>query len=822
MRVNSLKLYSLVFTILFSFNTKAQRFDTVIKKLNVEYRQEKLYLQFDRTLYNPGETIWFKAYLFAGNFPSLISKTLYTELTDGKGVVLQRVTSPVVMSGAAGSLQIPDAINGPVHVRAYTQWMLNFDSSFLFTKAIAIIPPKKTIANSPAASTAKINPLPSLAPIVVQFFPEGGDLVEGLESRVAFKATNPFGTPVSLAGEILDGKGKKITSFVSVHDGMGTFILQPKAGEHYKAVWKNDQGQFYESVLPIPKLSGIVLEADNSGNQIDFEIKHASGLPPYPFVYVVAQMQQQLVYKAKVYLDKTSSIGLIPIANFPAGIVQITVFTPDEQPVAERIIFANLSDFSFTTTLNALTLDSGKRKKNVIQIDVPDTLVYNLSVAVTDADLNPPASQDNIYSSLLLTSDIKGYVYNPAYYFSGDADSIANHLDLVMMTNGWRRFKWENVLAGYFPKLNYLPENYLAIEGKIHGMSKKLFAGKEINGVIELKGRRKEFLNIPVQPDGKFSYGGMIFYDTAKFFYQFNNDKKKTLTSRADFDIQSNLLTNALRLPPDKSSLIYLNYLDSSSLKRNSDLYEQQLSERERKKYTTLKDVVITKKIMSRKDSLDKEYTSGFFSDNEGVQSRTILPDEDPSFRSALNLFAYLQSRIAGLQINVNITDATIYWRGFETALFVDEIAQIKVNTQDRVVQDPSYILALPMGEIAMVKIFDPPFSGATAGGPGGAIAVYLKKATIGNQMTKGLDYINVAGYSPVKEFYSPDYSMPPQNDSPDYRSTLYWNPFIIAGKDHRHISITFYNNDFTKNMKVIIEGCDENGKLTRVEKILQ
>jgi hypothetical protein len=99
---------------------------------------------------------------------------------------------------------------------------------------------------------------------------------------------------------------------------------------------------------------------------------------------------------------------------------------------------------------------------------------------------------------------------------------------------------------------------------------------------------------------------------------------------------------------------------------------------------------------------------------------------------------------------------------------------------------------------------------------------VYLKKATVGNQMTKGLDYINVAGYSPIKEFYSPDYSMPPQNDSPDYRSTLYWNPFIIAGKDHRHISITFYNNDFTKNMKVIIEGCDENGKLTRVEKILQ
>jgi hypothetical protein len=491
--------------------------------------------------------------------------------------------------------------------------------------------------------------------------------------------------------------------------------------------------------------------------------------------------------------------------------------------LAERIIFSNLSGYSFNTSLSATLLDTGKRRKNTIRIDVTDTIACNLSVAVTDANLDPIQAGDNIFSNVLLTSDIKGYVHNPGYYFSSDADSVADHLDLVMMTNGWRRFRWEDLLAGHFPTLNYVPENYLSIEGKVHGVSKKLFSGKEINGVIELKGRRKAFLNIPVQPDGSFSYPGMIFYDTVKFFYQFNNDKKKTLTSRADFDIQSNLLKDPLRINPNNSFLNNMLLPDSETLKRNNDLYEQVLNERQLKQYTTLKNVVVTKKVLSGKDSLDKQYTSGFFSDDEGVRSRTIIPDEDPAFRASPNLFYYLQSRIAGLQINVNITDASIYWRNFETALFVDEIAQIKVDaTTGKVVQDPSYILALSMNEIAMVKVYEPPFAGANGGGPGGAIAVYLKKATVGNEMTKGLDYINIAGYSPVKEFYSPDYSQPVTIESPDFRATLYWNPFVVTNKDHRQVNITFYNNDVTKKMKVIIEGCDENGKLTRVEKLLQ
>ncbi len=826
MKINSFKIFILSLSVFFCTNLKAQSFPDLLKTLNNEYCQEKLYLQFDRSLYNSGETIWFKAYLFAGNLPSLISKTLYTELTDTKGKILQRIISPVMMSGAAGSIDIPSAVSGTVIIRSYTKWMLNFDSSFLYTKALSVISPQKPAEKNATKLSVKTNTITANSSFFVQFFPEGGDLVQGVESRVAFKATDQKGIPVNITGDIYNSKGNSVTKFTSLHDGMGTFLLKPEAGEQYKAVWKDRQGQINETPLAPAKQNGIVLEAGHHGGQIQFKIKRSANVPEYPFVYVVAQMNQQLLYSAKASINKTQSAkGIIPTENSPAGIVQITVFSPDEKPLAERIIFANLIDYSFTTDLIRSIADTGRRKKNSIQIDLPDTIPCNLSIAVTDAELNPQLAGDNIFSRLLLTDDIKGYVHNPAYYFSSDADSVANHLDLVMMTNGWRRFKWPELLAGHFPELKYLPENFISIDGQVKGLSQTTLAGKEINGILEFKDKRREFLNTPVQPDGKFSFSGMIFYDTAKLFYQFNKDKNKTLTSRTDFVIKNNLLKAPLQV--DNFFIPDLSLPDTISLSKITETRLMQLNDIELQKSKTLKTVEVTTKILTQKDLIDKEYTSGYFSNGPTGHSRIILPEDDPAFLSSQDLFSYLQGRIAGLQISVNGNDASITWRGIPTSLFVDEIPQssISLNPPGQLTEDPSYMLSLPMSEIAMIKIFDPPFFGAGSvsyGGQGGAISVYLKRATTSSQMSKGLDYIEVPGYSPIREFYSPDYSIVNQANIPDYRNTLYWYPFVVTGKNQRQITLSFYNNDITKKIKVIIEGCNENGKLTRVEKIFE
>ena len=142
---------------------------------------------------------------------------------------------------------------------------------------------------------------------------------------------------------------------------------------------------------------------------------------------------------------------------------------------------------------------------------------------------------------MLLTSDIKGYVHNPAYYFSNESDSVKNHLDLVMMTNGWRRFKWTDVLAGKFPKTPHQPSDYLVLNGKVNGLNKTELLNKELTAILEIN-KKQEFLNIPVGSDGSFSLPGLLFFDTAKIYYQFNNDKDKILTSRANIDIKNNLI----------------------------------------------------------------------------------------------------------------------------------------------------------------------------------------------------------------------------------------------------------------------------------------
>jgi hypothetical protein len=779
-------------------SAQAQRFDSALSKLNKEYKQEKLYLHFDRDVYNAGDTIWFKAYLFTGNYPSQISKTLYAELLDDKGKVLERRTAPIVMSSAAAAFDLPPNLaNSVVYIRAYTKWMLNFDSSFIYTKAITIATLKKT-------DKEFIAPRGSL-----HFFPEGGDLVQDVASRVAYKATDQFGMPINISGDVLDNKSNKILSFKSEHDGMGSFELQPKPGEIYKAIWKDEKGKTHETLLPVAKQNGIVIEVSNNLLQIEFKIKRAANSPLlYPFVYVVAQMNQQLLYKAKANLTKLISVsGIIPSESLPSGIVQVTILTPDETPIAERITFINPSASSFITDLNTALNDMGKRKKNVIQIDVPDTIACNLSVSITDADLDPVAKGDNIFSNVLLTSDIKGYVHQPAYYFSSDADSVADHLDLVMMTNGWRRFNWKNIMANHWPKIIYQPENYIAIEGQIHGLNKTLLANKELNGVIELKNKDREFLSTPVFVDGKFIFPDMIFYDTAKLFYQFNNDKNKSLTSKASFDIKTNLLKATLQLKPDSLSLLSLIKLDTSIIAKNIKIYKEQLSDLELRKVKTLKEVVITTKKKSKQEMMDEEYTSGLFS---GGDNRTFLPEDDLSFLSSQSVLSYLQSRVAGLQVSTG-AQPSISWRGSPTALFMNEI-----------VQDIGMIQTIPMSDVAMIKVFNPPFFGAFGAGAGGAVAVYLKKGATGNQMTKGLDNVTISGYSPVKEFYSPDYSKINQMIGADYRKTLYWNPFVITDKKKRRILLPFYNNDITKKIKIIVEGCNEDGKLTRVEKILQ
>jgi hypothetical protein len=784
---------------LFGQRASAQQYDSLLAILDQNYPQEKIYVHFDKPYYNPGETIWFKAYLFSANLPSLISKTMYAELIDEKGKVLERKTMPVMGAGASSDFLVPDSIKSTlVYVRAYTSWMLNFDSSFLYLKPIRIMAVKAT-------DKTKKDPAISL-----NFFPEGGDLVEGLESRIAFKAIDEQGFPVAVKGDILDSKGQKQASFSSVHDGMGYFSLNPVAGEKYKAVWKDSKGAAKETMLPQAKDKGVVLQIDNIANVVSYTISRTENMPAnLRNFHVVAQMQQQTVYMARINMTTRGKITA-PMATeaLPDGIVQVTVFAEGGQPLAERIIFVNHNSYYFITDIHTNEKNLTKKAKNIIQIDVGDTLVSNLSVSITDAGTTPSMDEESIYSHVLLSSDIKGYVHDPAYYFSSTADSVHEHLDLVMMTHGWRRFKWEDVIAGKWPAIKYFPQPYITVKGQVLGLSPIDLVDKELTVILKTKKQSSSFFTVPVTNKGEFVMSDLLFYDTAQVYYQFNNDKNKRLTSNASFDFRNSFITLPDKLITNLWPTVKPVVPDSTTEKKNERLTKLRLNEfYEGQNVKTLDNVVVTSRQKSPEQKMDDEYTSGFFKGGDGY---TFVVDGDPIANSSMSVLDYLKGRVAGLQITGSGTGTQLSWRGGTPSLFMNEMTS-----------DVDLIQSTSMADVAMVKVFRPPFFGAMGGGAGGAIAVYTKKGGSVSSNVTGLNAVNVAGYTTPREFYSPDYTKDDKAKN-DYRTTLYWNPFLVFDKATRRVILPFYNNDNCKRFRVVVEGINEQGKLTREVKYFE
>ncbi len=773
--------------------------DQALNILANNFPQEKLYLHFDKEAYNPGETIWFKAYLYSGLLPSPYSKTVYFELTDRTGKVIERKVAPVFSGGAAAAFDIPgDIRESMLYVRAYTAWMLNFDSSFLYAREI------------PLLNVTNPNPAPQVKEaFILEFFPEGGDLVENLESRVAFKGRDARGLPIDIHAVIKNNKGEKIAEISPVHNGMGTFRMTPKTGEVYTAEWTDPKGKKMVTPLPKAEKSGVVLEVNRSGDFITFRIERPENSKGESF-FIAAQMQHILLYRAKANLEQNTSItGNIPISELPTGIIQITVFTEKLQPLAERVIFVRPNDYYFITDLTYQLKAFTKRGRNVIQIDVSDTVETNLSISVTDADLNPPVKgAEDIYSGLLLSADIKGYIHQPGYYFTSDVDSVQRHLDLVMLTNGWRRFRWEDVLANKWPEIKYLPEDYITVNGSVTGLPKQSLSRQQIIGIMEVEGKQ-ELLNIPLDSTGKFYMPGMVFYDTAKIYYQFNNDKDRILTSTAIFTFENSML----KISPKYIDSVVLNKasaIEDAVAERNKEVAERMKDLFADKKVQELETVTVTAKVKSKAELLDEEYTSGLF---KSGNARVFAVEDDLLANASLSVLNYLQGRVPGLQIVVDGGgNASMTWRGGNPSLYLNEM-----------LSDAQVIQSIPMSDVALIKVFPPPFFGGGGAGAGGAIAVYTKKGRAVDPEFKGLDFAKIPGYSPVRQFYSPDYSIyNEEHTQPDYRSTLYWNPFIVTNKKNKRVIINFYNNDITKRIRVVIEGIAEDGRITRTEKIFE
>lgn len=784
----------------------AQNIDSLLNIFKTADPQEKIYIHFDKNYYNPGETIWFKAYIFDGLERAPSPKNFYAELVDEGGAIISRLTAPVGESSAAGSFSLaPNFSKSLIYFRAYTTAMLNGDTNFIYLKPIRILTSAKQAKNK--------------APLAVSisFLPEGGDMVAELPCTLAFKVTDANGLPVNAKGYIKAADGVKLGDFATVHNGMGWFKIEPRQGQVYTAVWKDQAGKEYNTPLPAVKPAGVAIQVSDAQDGKKFMLQRSENVSEdAKALRIIAYMNQQLVYYAKVNLaSNTVTSGMIPTKQLPSGILQITVFDRNFKPQAERVTFVNNHDYEFDADAWIPVFNKSKRGLNTLEVLVSDTFHSNLSLSVTDADLNVPnANEDNIISHLLLTADLRGKIANPYYYFFSTADSASIYLDLVMMTNGWRRYNWDNVFAGKPPAGRVTESNYLSIDGKLIGVQTGRFGpDTKLNGILQTKDSAKNFISLPVNRKGEAKSDGYIFYDFAKLFFQFND---KNLV----FDKSSLHVDNGLYKSPDqllldaegrKSGMEIDTNLLAKNLKNASEEMKVAVQRARKEKEQVLQEVVVKGKVKSNEQKMDEKYASGMFS---GGDSRNFDLTTDPFAGSSQSIFQYLQGKVAGLQINTGGGTPSLSWRGGSPVFYLDEIQT-----------DVSMVSNLNMNDIAYVKVFSPGTTGVISSSGGGAIAIYTKKGgdRTSDDKSKGLGYVQIAGYTPVKQFYSPDYATSSLlNDLPDLRTTLYWAPYILLDKTKKRAKIQFYNNDITRRFRVVLEGVNANDKLVRVEKVVE
>jgi hypothetical protein len=799
-----IKLYLSVLIILASsFNGYGQQIDSLMNVYAESFPKEKIHVHFDKSAYNKEETIWYKVYIIDELGLTRLSKNVYVEWYDTTGKMINQTAAPLFQSTAKGAFELPAEYKGNfIRVKVYTQWSLNDDPEFRYTRDIII-------NNTDEPDINKINVLKTS----VDLFPEGGDLIIGLNSRVAFKARDNRGLPVSIKAFLLNDKNKVLDTLKIRHDGMGSFMLQPKQGEKYFVKWTDKNGNTGTVPLPAARNEGVVLSVRTNNEFATLRIERTPQIPAnMKTMTLLVHMNQLVLFKVDLNAsDRNLLTANIPIAELNTGVLQFTLFSSDWLPLAERVVYINNRNHEFSAKILTQLVTLTKRGKNVLDVYVADTTSTNMSISITDASVESENAAHTIYSDLLLSGEVKGKIHNPGYYLSSDSDSVMANLDLVMLTHAWRRFNWDSLRAGKGPVIKYpFDTDKMRVSGKVYGLNKVSVNDIMMNLIVQYKDSSRNFLFQPVTKDGYFENRELFFYDTAKIFYSFNQNQRLNDVTQVQFD-------NGLLKPQTKSiqyqdaeKLVFWN--DSLARARMKQFLAMQEEWKKRSSYKTLQEVIIKSRAKPKEDEIEKRYASGLFA---GGDAFVFDIANDPAASAGFDILNYLQGRVPGLQITrAGMNGVSMQWRGAVPEVFID---QMPVS--------PDMVMNLSIRDIAMVKVFRPPFFGSMGGGSGGAIAIYTRKGgdtrTDNSKSSKGMLSAILSGYTRFKEFYNPQYDNPAENPETDIRTTLYWNPYVITNKKSPRFRIQFFNNDISNKFLVVVEGINAEGRMTRVTKLI-
>lgn len=738
--------------------------------------REKLFLHTDKEFYVAGEILWFRIYYVDGatHKPTQLSHLSYVEILNEKNEPVFQAKISLEQGQQSGSFYLPASLaTGYYTVRAYTNWMRNFDASLFFEKKIAIVNTLKS-SDAPAGADSIIT--------IADFFPEGGNLVNGIESRVGFIVRDSKGGINDFHGYVLDKNGDTVSFFNPLKSGIGNFVFKPVTGNLYKAVIVLSNGSTINKALPAAYEEGYVMNvSENRQEQVVITVT-GKGKRIAEQLTLVAHTRQVLSIAEKIPVNNDQAQFVVDKKRLGTGVTYFTVFDEAGKPLCERLFYNKPVP---VTTINVQTDQALYEKRHQVSLAVttannPVPLSLSASVFYLDS-LSKPA-EATIVDYMWLASDLPGTIESPGYYFSGDA-GVNTAIDNLMLTYGWRRFKWNEIAAGNDAFIKYLPE---------------------INGHL-VNGRVTDSRNGQPVPDVNvnLSIPGNQFG-----FYTARSDKNGLVR----FEIKDYYGNRQIIAQPEMEA-------DSFYRVEIFKPYADAVSGPKYPSYGLTEDI----RLQLRQRSIGMQVQNIYSGDSLRTFNSPVLPDTLPFFGKAkatymlddykrfVTMEEVLREYVG--EIGVGARNGKLIFKIFNpvvrdfyegsSLVLLDGVPLADANkifTYDplkvrklEVVQDRYVLGKSTFNGIASFSTYEGNFDGY--------------------ELNPKLVAIDYSGLQLQREFYSPVYETKEQLESrmPDLRNTLFWNPSVNVGQDGKTM-LRFYSPDRPGKYIVIVQGMSASG----------
>ncbi len=775
-----------------------------LRVLLTDHITEKAYLHFDRPYpyYVAGDVVYFKAYVTKGERHELsnISAMLHVELVNKNNGIMKSELVQLNNGVGWGDFALPDTLQkGSYRIRAYTEWMRNEKEPNFFEQYLSV-----SSINSVDRVAGAVNK--GIQP-VLQFFPEGGNLVTDIHSKVAFKAVRPDGLGTDVKGVVVDDNNKEIAKIASAHLGMGVFDFIPEQGRKYKAKVTFADGS--QSIIDLPAVEekGITLSVNNTDDpaKVSIEIKANRA-------YYKENFNKQLnllIYSAgamRTIITKldNSILGVdLPASNFRTGILQVTLLSQTGEPLNERLAFIQNTDL-LNLTLNANKPVFAARENVQLSLNAknkdgnPINGYFSVSVVDESKILVDENSENTILSYLLLTSDIKGYIEKPNYYFANVTTESRANLDALMLTQGYRRFVWKQMLNDNQPMTNiYKPEQYLDIAGTL--TTKAGVPIPDASIILVQLGQTEK-----TDAHGHFRFAKVDFQSGTRFILKTTTSSGKngaviTLDKPAPEPAIGSVDPIEAKYNANADILASFQGTQTSGAITASNASYQ---------YSAKNDRIIGSK---RTDTYLSSNIGGAGHADQVISGNDIK--NAPTLSVGLNGIARGVSFINGVPL---LNDTKVSLSGGSAA----EAMQLVLD--GAIVGPGTSIDDINPTTVETVEILKGPNAaiyGLTGGF--GVIVITTKQGgantgLVNNEMSPGVFSITPAGVYKALDFYAPIYNADqPVSKLPDTRTTIFWKPDVITDASG-NAYFNYFNADGTGTYRVEVEGIDGLGNLGR------